>query len=137
MPVQSNITGQNVITYAWDGAAAAGNGFAQPINKFTRYAFSFEIVAVPAADIVIEFDSAPPSAADPCIPGAFTPVEAVPMCENPALAGNAQMTIPAGTPIGTVCGVALPCRPDVFVRPRIVAGGTDIRGFMLRQGPKI
>lgn len=123
---------QNVPVMAWDGTAAT----ARDITKHTRFGFTFEATADIAADAVFTVQSAPPSAADPCVPGAFTDVEEVPICTAVAAGTLAQITIPAGTKKGAICHAGLPCRPDKFIK--LVAAGGDtanLIGLMVLSGP--
>jgi hypothetical protein len=48
------------------------------------------------------------------------------------------VTIPAGTPVGTVCTFTIPCRPDRFVSIAGVSGDTaDVAIQMVLSGPQI
>lgn len=135
MPVQANIGGQTSGTVAWDGAAS----FSADIRKFIRFGWVFEVIGAIAADAVFKVQAAPPSAADPCVPGAFVDVEAMGTCQSAVIEGTAaQVTIPAGTAVGTVCSGTIPCRPDAFVRLVPVSGTTaNVKVVLLRQGPKM
>ena len=130
---QVNIAIGTVGTIAWNGVAP----FAADIRKHIRFAWSFEVVGPIAADAVFNIEAAPPSDADPCVPGPFEPVPEVSVCDFPAVPGpQATVTIPAGTPVGTVCGGTIPCRPNAFVRLVSASGSTaNVRAVMLRQGP--
>jgi hypothetical protein len=130
-----NVGIQNVGTVAWNGAA----GRAFDIRPFVRFGWAFEVIAALGADTVFKVQSSPASEADPCVPsGVWTDVEAVSLCDAPAEAGDiATVTIPAGTPVGTVCAGTIPCRPDAFVRIQGVSGEVaDVLAVLIRQGPK-
>jgi hypothetical protein len=138
MPVNSNIAIQNVGTLAWDGAQS----FSFDIRKFTRFAWSFEVVGPITVNAVFGFEAAPPSTQDPCVPGQFSPVAEIALCSQPAFTNApsepARVTIPAGTAVRTICGGTIPCRPNAFVRIVPISGSTSsIRAVMLRQGPKM
>lgn len=134
MPVQSNPAIQNVPALAWDGALAR----AHDIRNFVRFGWSFEVVAPILVDAVFRVQAAPPSNADNCVPGVFADVDAVATCVGEAVGGLfAEVTIPAGTPVGSICSATIPCRPDAYVRLASVSGDTvAIVGILLRQGPR-
>lgn len=131
--MQSNPGIQNTATLAFSGATARP----ADIRKYVRFGWSFEVIAPLAADTIFKVQAAPPSAGDPCVPGAFVDVEATPICLRPLQAGAlATFTIPAGTPVGTVCSGTIPCVPNAFVRLAAVSGDTaDIIATLIRQGP--
>lgn len=133
--MNTNVGIQNVGTVAWDGVAAR----AYDIRKFVRFGWSFEVIAPIAVDAVFNIEAAPASDADPCVPGTFAPVPEVAICDRPAVpAAQATITIPAGTPVGTVCAGTIPCRPNAFVRISPASGDTaDVRAVLIRQGPMI
>lgn len=126
---------QNVSTVAWNGTTS----YPVDIRKFLRTSWSFEVKTVPLVNVQFAFESAPPSTSDNCVPGAFTPVNKIGSCDNDI--GNAivpeTFTIPAGTPVGTICTGALPCRPDAFVRVVAVTGGASVFVVAIRQGPLV
>lgn len=133
--MNNNVAIQNVGTIAWDGAAA----FPADIRRFTRFAWAFEVTAAITADAVFNVESAPPSPTDNCAPGVFAPVEEVSICDIPAVPGpQATITIPAGTPVGSICSGTIPCVPNAFVR-LAGAGGTvaSVKGVLVRQGPTV
>lgn len=118
-----NTASQNAGYPAWDGLAATPID----IRHHVHFSFTFHVTAAIAADAVFNVQSAPPSAGDPCVPGAFVPVPEVLTCVDGFAAvpgAQASITIPAGTPVGSVCVAALPCRPDAFVR--LASGGGDV-----------
>lgn len=133
--MQSNVGIQNNGTISWDGTTS----YPRDIRKYTRFGWVFETTAALAADAVFNVEAAPPSAADPCVPGAFVPVPEVSICDRPAVAGpQATVRIPAGTLAGVECAGTIPCRPDAFVRLTPVSGPTaDVRAVLIRNGPMI
>jgi hypothetical protein len=134
MPIQSNIAIQTVGTVAWDGTVGAS----ADIRKFVRFAWSFQIVTTLVADLVMGFEAAPVSAIDNCLPGTFVNVDAIASCTGVAVAGQATVTIPAGTVAGTICSGTIPCRSGAFIRLEAVSGdATALRAVLLRQGPQM
>ena len=133
MPRQVNIAIGTVGTVAWDGATSRP----MDIRKHLRFGWSFEVIVDLAVDTVFRVESAPPSEADPCVPGPFESVMEVPTCTGlPLETDIATVTLLAGTPAGTVCGGTIPCRPDAFVRLVAQSGNTDrVLIVHLRQGP--
>jgi hypothetical protein len=129
-----NVGIQNVATVAWDGTTHRG----ADIRGFVRFGWTFEVIAALGADTIFKVQSAPPSAGDDCVAGAYTDVEAISICDHIAEPGElAQITIPAGTPIGTICAATIPCRPNAFVKLASVSGeNADVRAVLIRQGPK-
>ncbi len=110
-----NVASQNQGVVAWTGTAARPIDLRHHVN----YSFTFQVNAALAADTKWQFESAPPSDADPCAPGAWSPVKEVVTCMMPwgtVSNDNAEVVIPAGTPIGSICTGALPCKPDAFIR---------------------
>jgi hypothetical protein len=119
---------------AWSGLAAAPID----IRRHVNYSFTFEVVADLAAEAVFNVQSAPPSDADPCVPGAFVPVPEVLTCiadwgVQPG--PQASIHIPAGTKKGSICTAALPCRPDAFVQ-LVGVGAANVRAVAILSGPK-
>jgi hypothetical protein len=117
----------------WDGAAT----YPKRIVDFNNFGFVFETVGALAADavFVVQFHDA--DAADDCDPEAGVDAPAVAVCQSPAFApGPATITIPAGTPIGTICSATVPCRLGKFVSLRHVSGGANVRAVTLLQGPR-
>lgn len=105
---------QNRVARAWDGAAS----YSKDITDFVSFGFSFEVIAAIAADAHFKFQSAPPSDADPCVPGVFTDVPAVATCMGETIVPGtlAEVIIPAGTPVNSICSATIPCRNDAFLR---------------------
>ena len=70
--------------------------------------------------------AAPPDDVDPCIPGAFAPVEEVLTCSASFGAvplPQATIMLPAGTIKDSLCMATLPCKPGAFLG--LAAGGGD------------
>ena len=131
--MNSNPAIQNVVSRAWDGSAA----YAAEVRKFSDFGFSFEVIATITTDAVFKVQAAPVSAGNACNPGTFADVEAIPTCAGEALADGelAQIVIPAGTPIGTICSGTIPCRA-AFVRLASVSGTVaSVLASHVRQGP--
>jgi hypothetical protein len=88
-------------------------------NLAAGYAYALHLINTTAAEInagVINVKTAPADAADPCKPGAFVPMPAVPECGDPTSPGNvvidlANLPIPAGGQ----CALSFPC-PEQFVQ---------------------
>lgn len=125
---------QNHAKLAWDGATAL------PIDLSTHINFGFQIetTGLIAVAAVFKVQAAPASLADPCLPGVFVDVDEMATCNGPVVPGaKMEFTIPAGTPIGQVCSVGIPCRPNKFIKLVSVSGdvaNVDIFGIM--QGPR-
>lgn len=134
-----NIASQNQGVIAWTGGAAP---VANPIDlrHHVNFGFTFKVIAALAADTKFGFEWAPPSDADPCVPGAWTEVLEVLTCAAPmwsAPTEEAVAVIPAGTPIGSICTGTLPCKPGAFIRIAPVAGDTgDVEIVAVLGGPK-
>lgn len=121
-----NVASQNNGLLAYTGINAAAVAPAIDIRHHIHFAFTFQVKAAIAADAIFEIQAAPASAGDPCVPGAFVAVPEVPICSDYAVpAANSRITIPAGTPIGSICTGTLPCRPDAFLKVVAVSGTTD------------
>jgi hypothetical protein len=119
---------------AWSGTAA------QPIDirKHNNYSFTFHVTADLAADAVFNVQSAPPSDADPCVPGTFVPVEEVLTCVSnwgAVPAAQAKIILPAGAKKGSICTAALPCKPDAFVQV-VGVGAASVQAVAILSGPR-
>lgn len=133
MPVQSNFAVQNLPLVAWDGSAA----IARDVRKFVGYAFAFEVTGTIATDAVFSFDVAPASDANPAVAGTYAAAQTVPKCSDTAAAADATITIPAGTAVGSIFTVTLPCRA-AFVRVTGDSGTVaNVLGTIVLHGPKI
>lgn len=123
---------QNTGLIAWNGTTS----FIRKITDHNNYGFVFEVVGALAADAIFKFNSHPPSAGDPCVPGDATIVDEIQICQAPIVPGtDAEFRIPANTPIGTVCSVALACYPDEFISLQHVSGGANVRAVLILNGP--
>lgn len=131
--MNSNPGIQNVGTVAWSGTTA----YDADIRKFVRFGWVFEVATTLVADTIFKVQAAPPSDADACAAGVFADVPEISICDKIAAPGPAaQITLPAGTPAGTICSGTIPCRPNAFVRLAAVSGNTSsVRAVLIRQGP--
>lgn len=130
--MNSNIGVQTAGTIAWDGTAS----FPGDLRRFITFGWSLEVTDTIAADAVFLIEAAPASDADACLPGTWEGVDIVPTCTGAEATGATTFTIPAGTPVGTICAVTLACKPNAFVRLVDRGGDTDnVRAVLLRQGP--
>src|SRR5262245_29781706 len=106
-------------------AAAAAASPAIDLRQHVNFSFTANTTAAIVVDAVFNIQAAPPSDADPCVPGAFADVPEVVICSLPAQpAAASHFTIPAGTPAGSMCSVYMPCKPDAFVKVLPVSGDT-------------
>lgn len=127
-----NVASQNQGVIAWTGTAA------RPIDirRHNNFAFTFEATADLAADASFKVQAAPPSDADPCLPGTFVDVPETLTC---AALGPPDPTtgfvIPAGTKKGALCTAALPCRPDAFVH-LVGTGAASVLAVAVLGGPR-
>lgn len=125
-------------------ASMGGTNYHRDITKHIRFGFTFEVLDDLVADAVFRFESAPASAADPCVPGAWTEVDEVAICSavaagtnglRPIRGGGTSVTIPAGTKAGAICHATLPCRPNKFLRTKPISGTTDVIVTWNLSGP--
>lgn len=131
--MNSNPAISTVVARAFQGTTS----YPREVRRFKDFGFSFEVVAAITVDAVFKFQAAPPSAGDPCVAGTFADIPAIPTCVGEAITPgeDAEIMIPAGTPVGTVCSVALPCRA-AFVQPVAVSGTTaSVQINHVMQGP--
>lgn len=135
--MQFNVGLQNPALVIWDGA----NSTPRDTIKFNQFGFTFEVVSALSADAVFNIMYHDASDADPCAPGAAQPVPEVSICSLPAVAGpQASVTIPAGTPVGTVMVGTIPCRPGRFislVRVSAAPTGAAVRATIVFNGPTV
>lgn len=131
-----NYSIQNSGLVAWNGSAA----IPIDIRKHIGFSFTFQVMVDIANDTTFNVMAAPPSDADNCVPGTFVPVAEVLTC----VAGGwvvpepqATVVVPAGTPAGSICTAALPCKPDAFVQVVGVAGDfANVFVVATMHGPK-
>lgn len=94
------------------------------ILPWRQFAITYRVVAPITVPAVFQFEAAPPSEADPCQPGEFSVVNEVPLCDSGDPDNPARFTIPADTPVGTICNVDIYCKPNAFLRVTPVSGTT-------------
>jgi len=135
---------QNRSVVAWDGTAAKP----VDIRRFNAFSFHFQATADLVADTTFTVQAAPPSGADPCLPGTFVDIAEVLTCvgvmqlQTPAT--KTTILIPNGTKKGALCSAAIPCTPDAFVQLVAGTGGTanvlatvGLHGPQGPQGPQV
>ena len=134
--IWGNTAIQNTGLLAWDGAAAASID----VRKHIKFGWTFEVMNNIGVDTEFEVFVAPPDAADPCIAGAYEPVEEVLTCVatwGTMPQPTTQIVLPAGTVAGQKCWASIPCKPDAFVLLKGVSGDTaNVRAVMVLSGPK-
>jgi len=124
-----------------NGVIALINGVApatpRSLKKWTRFGWVVEVHTAIATNAVFKVQFAPPSAANPCIPGVFVDALDVPICAvSPVVGALAEFTIPAGTAVGSNCAVTINCRANEFVRLVAVSGDTaNVNAVLVRTGP--
>jgi hypothetical protein len=133
-----NVASQHAGVLAFTGINAAAVSAPVDIRRHVHFAFTFQVIAALAADTIFNVQAAPPSDADPCLPGTFVDVPEVLTCTGIGTPlAHSHILIPAGTPIGSICTAALPCRPDAFIQVVPVSGDTaDIRVVVTLSGPR-
>jgi hypothetical protein len=135
-----NVASQNQGVLAWRAITAVNLNPPVDIRHHNNFGFSFHVVADIAVDAIFEVVAAPPSDADPCLPGAQHPVEEVLTCRAPwgtVPNPESQIVIPAGTKAGSICTATLPCKPDAFIQVEPVSGDTGkIEVVVILGGPK-
>lgn len=131
-----NVASQNNGLVAWTGAAARPIDLRHHVN----FAFTFQVNAALGADTKFQFEWADPDPADNCVPGAWSPVKEVLTCSAPwgdVADGNAEVVIPAGTAVGSICTGTLPCKPGAFIRLAPTAGDVgDVTVVAILGGPR-
>ena len=117
----------------WDGA----NQYARDIRRHTDFGFVFEVRADLAADTIFKVQAHNPTVADNCVPDVPFDVLEIPICQPIVTPQpNAQIVIPAGTPVGSVCAATIPCYPAAFVSLAPVSGTTaNVLGTIVLAGP--
>lgn len=120
--MQHNIGMQHPALRIWDGALT----YPRDITRHNYFGFTAEVTAVLAVDAVFQILAHNESEGNPCVAGAPFNVKEVPLCDKNVTADtDAQVIIPAGTPVGQYCTFAIPCRPAKFVSIASVSGDTD------------
>jgi hypothetical protein len=118
--------------FAWNGTAAAPID----IRRHNSFSFTFKTTADLAADATFKVQAAPPSDADPCLPGTFVDVVETLVCSdmgppNP----TTGFVIPSGTKAGAICSAALPCKPNAFVQ-LVATGAAAVQAVAVLSGPR-
>lgn len=115
---------QGIVAFADPVGVGAPVSPAIDLRHHVNFGFTFEVLADLAADAVFKIQSAPPSDADPCLPGDFVEVPEVVICDwmTQAPAATSTVTIPSGTKKGSICTGTLPCKPDAFIKVVPVSG---------------
>lgn len=136
-----NGASQNQGVIAWRAITAANINPPIDIRRHVSFAFTFLVVDDIVNDAVFEFASAPPDPANPCVPLLpQTKVKEVITCTGPwgsVSTVDASVTIPAGTPVGSLCTATLPCKPDAFIQIEPAAGDTGMLEVVaVLGGPK-
>ncbi|MEY9493741.1 hypothetical protein [Bradyrhizobium elkanii] len=135
-----NVASQNQGVLAWAGASASPLNGAVDIRHHNHFAFTFHVMADIAVEAVFKIQAAPPSDADPCLPGAFHDVPEVLSCMSTWGAvgdDESKIAIPVGTKAGSICTATLPCRPDAFVKVVVVSGDTGkVEAVVVLGGPR-
>ena len=108
------------------------------IRGYVGFSLTANCIGDVGADAIFNIQAAPPSDADPCLPGTFVDVPEVPICDIPAVpAPQSTFLIPAGTPLGTRCSIFMPCKPGAFVSVLPVSGDTgNVEIVVGLHGPK-
>ena len=127
-----NGASQNQGVIAWSGTAAVPID----IRKHNSFSFTFKTTADLAADATFKVQAAPPSDADPCLPGTFVDVPETLLCYDAGPpAATTGFVIPSGTKAGSICTAALPCRPDAFVQ-LVATGAAAVQAVAILSGPR-
>jgi hypothetical protein len=131
-----NYAAQHQGLLAWAGSS----GTPIDIRRHVGISFTFEVTLDLVADAVFFLRAAPPSDADPCLPGPLVAVPEVPTCivdDNFQPAVETTIAIPGGTKKGSICTAGLPCKPDAFVQLVSSTGPTvNVRAVAILSGPK-
>jgi hypothetical protein len=135
-----NTASQNQGVVAWRAITAVNLNPPIDLRRHVNFSFTFHVTADIAADAVFEFAAAPPSDADPCLPGTQHPIEEVLLCAASwglMPANKTELTIPAGTKAGSFCTATLPCKPDAFIQVEPASGDTGkVEVVAILSGPK-
>ncbi len=127
-----NGSSQHQGVIAWTGTAAVPID----IRRHNSFSFTFKTTADLAADATFKVQAAPPSDADPCLPGTFVDVPETLLCAdmgppNP----TTGFVIPSGTKKDSLCSATLPCRPDAFIQ-LVATGAATVEGVAVLSGPR-
>lgn len=135
-----NVASQNQGLIAWGVAGASNINPPIDLRHHVNFGFTFYVTADLTADAVFEFVAAPPSDADPCVPGTQHPIEETMTCMatwGAVGSTKSEVTIPNGTKKGSICTGTLPCKPDAFIQVEPVSGDTGkVQVVAVLGGPK-
>ncbi len=135
-----NTATQHQGVLAWRAITAVNLNPAIDLRHHVNFGLTFHITADIVAEAKFEIVAAPPSAADPCVPGPQHPVEEVITCMaawGAVPVANSFITIPAGVKAGSVCVATLPCKPDAFIQVEAVSGDTGkVEVVVTLSGPR-
>jgi hypothetical protein len=134
-----NTASQNNGILAWRAITASNLQPAIDIRRHVNYSFTFEVIDDITVDAVFEFGAAPPSDADPCLPGVWFPIMEVFTCSASwgLVPARAQVIIPAGVKQGAICTAAPSCRPAAFVNVQPKSGDVGmIQVVAILSGPR-
>lgn len=134
-----NVASQHRGKLAFAAAAVPAHNDAIDIRHHVHFAFTFNVMVDVGVNAVFKIQAAPPSAGDPCVPGAFVDVPEVPLCDwlTAQPAATSDIMIPAGTKAGSMCTATLPCRPDAFLKVLPVSGDTgNVEVVATLSGPR-
>jgi hypothetical protein len=135
-----NVASQNQGVLAWAGASAQPLNGAVDLRQHNNFGLTFQVMVDIAAEAVFEITAAPPSGADPCVPGTFHDVAEVISCAAPwgaVPATESKVSIPAGTKKGAICTATLPCKPDAFIKVNASGGDTgSVQVVVVLGGPR-
>lgn len=135
-----NTASQHQGVIAWRAVTASNLNPPVDLRHHNSFGFTFHVTADITADAKFELVAAPPSDADPCVPGQQHPVEEVISCAGPwGITPNAksEVIIPVGTKAGSICTATLPCKPDAFIQIEAVSGDTGkIEVVITLSGPR-
>ncbi len=121
---------------AWDGTTAR----VIDVHNHVAYGFAFEVTTAIATDAVFNLQFHEGTAADPCVPDVAQNVPGIMLCGDAATstpATPATITIPANTPVGSICHAAPHCRNGRFISLASASGDTaNVLVTATLHGPK-
>lgn len=106
---------------AWDGTTS------YPVDVRNHLYVSFDFIATAAvaegASAAFKFQYAPPSDADPCVPGTWEEIPEVVVCRMPAVPSDVSEVILEGPlAVGARCKATIPCPGRGFLQ---IVGATE------------
>jgi hypothetical protein len=135
-----NVANQYNGVLAWQAITAVNLNPPIDLRHHNNFGFTFNVTSDIAADAIFEFQAAPPSAADPCVPDVFYDIAEILSCVaswGAMPASKTEVTIPAGTKKGSICTATLPCKPDAFIHVQPVSGDTGkVEVVAILGGPR-